>query len=73
MSGRSTVFTMIYDVRHEGASDRVRRDRKVWGVRFTRCAVLDEDHVVLSFYASPDSRWRRWEDVRKSLILKWAA
>jgi hypothetical protein len=64
---------MIYDVRHEGASDRVRRDRKAWGVRFTRCAILDDDHVALNFYPSPDPRWRRWEDVRKSWILKWAA
>ncbi len=54
MSQQSPVFTMIYDLQHDGAWFRAKRDRNVWGVRYTDIAVLDEDHVVLSFYQSPD-------------------
>ncbi len=73
MSQQSPVFTMIYDLRHAGAWFRAKRDRNVWGVRYTDIAFLDEDHVVLSFYPSPDPSWRRWEEMRKSWILEWVA
>lgn len=66
----SNPFTIVYDLRAEGAWTRARKHRDYWGNLYTDATVLDNNHVALTFRPAPDSRWRAWEKVRKSWIME---
>ncbi len=69
----AATFVVTYDFRVLDAWEQANIHRSMWGKLYTDIAILDNDHVALTFRPAPDPRWRPWEEVRKSWILKGAA
>jgi hypothetical protein len=66
------AFDVIYDLRNDFALRKAHRDRQFWGKLYTDIAVLDNDHIVLTFRPAGE-RWEKWETVRRRWILERAA
>ena len=66
-------FTIIYDLRDEGALERANLARALWGKRYTEVHYMDKYHVALVFGPAPDPRWRAWEERRRAWISREAA
>jgi len=62
-------FHVHYSLEGEGWR-LVQQHMRLWGRRFAEVEVLDEDHVVVSFFPSRDRRWARWEERRRAWIYK---
>jgi hypothetical protein len=69
----SEPFVVVYDLQDPDAWTRAHRHRNFWGKLYTDIATLDNDHVALTFNPAPGVRWRPWEEVRKTWILKEVA
>jgi len=61
---------MVYDLSDSDAWQAARRHRALWGRLYVDVHALDPDHIALVFRPAPDERWRPWELVRLSWILK---
>lgn len=70
MSTEGEGFAVVFDVEDPKAWRQARRYRRYWGVLYTELYLLDDHRVAMIFKSSGKDQWKRWEETRKSWILK---